>query len=232
MGDAARGPMVGRVQPGREVVLARERLTVVEHPLGEHLLTTIRDSRCHTGDFGRAARLLATFLLWEASRSLSTLEAEIPGFDGSPVQVRKLANAPAGVSILRAGEAFSGPFRQMFPDAPLFHIDIKRDEATLRHHIYRDTLPNLRSNRPVLILDPMLATGGSVKVVLERVRALGADPVSVIALVSAPLGVQAVLNADAGVRVYSAALDDCLNEQGYIIPGLGDAGDRYFGTDE
>lgn len=222
--------MAGRRQPAREDVQAHDRLTVVEHPVCDDLLATIRDRRCDAGEFGRAARLLAMFLLWEASRTLQALDADVPGFDGSQVRVRTLAQAPAGISILRAGEVFTGPFRQVFPDAPLFHLGIRRDEATLEHHVYSDTLSDVPGDRRFMVLDPMLATGGSVTVALERARNAGAGSIDVIALVSAPLGVQTVLEADSEARIITAALDERLNEQGYILPGLGDAGDRFFGT--
>ena len=224
------GPMVGRSQPERDEVLTADRLTVLDHPLVDSLLTTIRDGRSDSASFGRAARQLATFALWEASRTLATETVSVPGFDGSQLQLRTVTSPPAGVSILRAGEVFAAPFRALFPTAPLFHLGIRRDEETLKHHPYVDTISAPLTAQRVFVLDPMLATGGSVLVAVEHVRRVYAGPLDVIALVAAPLGVQVALASDERVRVFTAALDERLNEQGYILPGLGDAGDRFFGT--
>jgi uracil phosphoribosyltransferase len=184
------------------------------------------------GEFGAAAQQLARFLLWECGRWLETRSIEVECFDGSDVGVRVIDNPPAGVSILRAGEAFSGVFREIFPQAPLFHLGIRRNERTLEHEVYLDRVREDIASQRVMVLDPMLATGGSAVVALNRVRQVFRGPVDVVTMVSAPLGVDAVLEADPDVRIVTAALDSHLNDQGYIVPGLGDAGDRFFGTAE
>lgn len=230
MHDQPAGPMHGRRQPSRGDVIGNDRLIVIRHPVSDSLMATIRDCRSDAGSFGSAAQQLAMYLLWEGARELQSELSTVVGFDGSEVDVRRVTPEPAGVSILRAGEVFAGVFRQMFPRAPLFHLGIRRNEATLDHDVYRDTIhPRFKAQR-VFILDPMLATGGSVVVTVERIRKHFAGPIDVVSLVAAPLGVETVLAADDHLRVIAAALDDYLNDQGYIIPGLGDAGDRFFGT--
>ena len=231
MADKAHSPMGERRQPSRSDVLAHPRLTLIEHPLADTLLAIIRDNRSGPALFGEAASKLATFLLWEACRSFQTAPDAVLGFSGAPVEVRRLETRPAGIVILRAGEVFANPFRAVFPDAPLYHLGIARNEETLAHHVYSDNVPNLSSTTDrVLILDPMLATGGSIAVTIERVRHGFNGTIDVVALVSAPLGVQVVLQADERTRIVTAALDERLDGNGYILPGLGDAGDRFFGT--
>jgi uracil phosphoribosyltransferase len=223
-------PMAGRLQPSRESVLHDERLTVIEHPLVEHWLSTLRDGRTATGEFAVAAEHLATCLLWEAARELPLHRHHVPGFSGEPVQVQRIVEPPAGVSVLRAGEVFAGPFRRLFPDAVLYHAGVRRDHVTLDNIVYSSSLYEPVAASEVWILDPMLATGGSVISTLKLVAAVFDGPVSVLSLVSAPIGVEAVLANRQVRRIVTTALDDSLNELGYIIPGLGDAGDRFFGT--
>ncbi|MBA2454904.1 MAG: uracil phosphoribosyltransferase [Chloroflexia bacterium] len=231
MADTLHSPMGARRQPSRSELLVHPRLTLAEHPLADALLAIIRDSRSGPALFGESSSKLATFLLWEACRSFQTSPDAVPGFSGAPVEVRRLATRSAGIVILRAGEVFANPFRALFPDAPLYHLGIARNEETLDHRVYSDNVPNLSiPTDRVLILDPMLATGGSVVVTIERVRKVFSGRIDVVALVSAPLGVEVVLRADERTQIVTAALDERLDENGYILPGLGDAGDRFFGT--
>lgn len=163
MVDRDRGPMGDVRQPARDDVCGHERLTVVRHPVADELLATVRDNGSAPAAFGAAAERLATFLLWEAARDFATTAAYVPGFSGEPIDVRRLADPVAGIVILRAGEVFAGPFRGVFPDTPLFHLGVRRDEATLDHYVYVDNVPNLTGQSDhLLILDPMLATGGSI----------------------------------------------------------------------
>ncbi|HEX2280343.1 MAG TPA: uracil phosphoribosyltransferase [Thermomicrobiales bacterium] len=225
------GPMDGRSQPSRTEVAGYERLHVLDHPLCQDLLATIRDSRSDPALFGQAASQIASYLLWEACRDLELQLATVPGFSGAPIEVSRLRASPAGVVILRAGEVFAQPFRALFPRSPLFHLGVSRDEHTLDHRVYSDNLSKIpATTERLLILDPMLATGGSVAVAIERARDVYTGDIVVVALVSAPLGVDVVLACDDRVRIVTAALDERLDENGYILPGLGDAGDRFFGT--
>lgn len=223
--------MAGRIQPDRSEVVHSARLSIVNHPVCQDLLASVRDSRSDPAAFGQAASRIASFLLWEACRDLELEPANVPGFSGAPVVVRRLKAAPAGLVILRAGEAFAQPFRALFPGSPLFHLGISRDEDTLTHRVYSDNLSERAASAgKLLILDPMLATGGSVAAAIERARSVYQGDMVIVALVSAPLGVQVALEADERVRIMTAALDERLDENGYILPGLGDAGDRFFGT--
>lgn len=223
-------PMAGRSQPDRSTVERLDRLTVLDHPLCSDLLAAIRDRQSSSRAFGRAASLLAQFVIWEATRQIETSATTVEGFDGASLDVRAVVHPPAGLSILRAGEVFNGPFRELFPAAPLYHLGIRRAESTLEHECYLDTVPDHIPSDRVLVLDPMLATGGSILHALERLRRVFSGSIDVMALVSAPLGVETILAADEDVRIVTAALDDRLNSKGYILPGLGDAGDRFYGT--
>jgi uracil phosphoribosyltransferase len=148
-----------------------------------------------------------------------------------PIDVQTPAERVAGVAILRAGLVFARPFRALFPAAPLHQLGVRRDEASLRADVYTDNLPQqLNSAERVLVLDPMLATGGSICVAIERIRRTHAGRIDVLTLLAAPLGVERVMAHDPTCRVIIAALDEQLDERGYILPGLGDAGDRLFGT--
>jgi uracil phosphoribosyltransferase len=223
--------MLGRPQPERSQVARHERLSIVSHPLALTLLARLRDRRTGVAEFGAVAEELARLLLWEASRELALTTSHAPNFAGDPVEVQVLAERVAGVAILRAGLVFAGPFRALFPNAPLYQLGIRRDEASLRAEMYADNLPTAPDwAERVLLLDPMLATGGSTCLAIERVRRSHAGRIAVLALLAAPLGVERVLEFDTSCRVFTTALDERLDERGYILPGLGDAGDRLLGT--
>ena len=224
-------PMRGKRQPERDEVLASPRVVVVENRLSLALLARVRDRGTGIFEFGAIATQLASLLLWEACRDVRLEETQVPNFAGEPITVHRLAERVAGVAILRAGLLFANPFRGILPDAPLHQIGIRRDERSLRAIVYGDNLPDTGNWADrILILDPMLATGGSVVAALRHVRRSHQGRTDVISLIAAPVGVDTVINADPDCRVFTAALDDRLNDQGYIIPGLGDAGDRLFGT--
>lgn len=229
--DNSLAPMRGRQQPDRASIASLSRLSIVEYPLSLTLLARVRDQRTNIFEFGALSTQLASLVLWGACGDVALAETKVPNFAGEPIAVHQLAERVAGVAILRAGLLFSTPFRGILPDAPLHQIGIRRDERSLRAIVYGDNLPS----RPgwadrVLILDPMLATGGSAVAALKHIRRAHSGRVAVVSLIAAPVGVEAVLNADPDVRIFTAALDECLNDKGYIEPGLGDAGDRLFGT--
>jgi uracil phosphoribosyltransferase len=229
--DDVLAPMRGRPQPDREAIAALDRLTIVENPLSLALLARVRDRRTDIFEFGALSTQLASLLLWEACHDVALAETQVPNFAGEPITVHQLAERVAGVAILRAGLLFATPFRGIMPNAPLHQIGIRRDERSLRAIVYGDNLPAEPdwADR-VLILDPMLATGGSAVAALKHIRRSHAGTTAIVSLIAAPIGVETVLNADPHVRVFIAALDDRLNDHGYIEPGLGDAGDRLFGT--
>ncbi|RIK38779.1 MAG: uracil phosphoribosyltransferase [Chloroflexi bacterium] len=229
--SVAATPMAGRSQPARSDISAHPRLRIVTAPLLAGLLAKIRDRRTPASEFTQLIGIVGQFLILDACRAARMRAAQAEGFDGAPIAVEVLDERIAAVTVLRAGLAFAEPFRNLVPDGALYQVGAHRDEATLTASIYASNVPA----RPgwadrVLILDPMLATGGSVLATLERVRATFHGPIGVVALVSAPLGVQTVLSADANLEVITATLDERLDQNGYIRPGLGDAGDRVFGT--
>jgi len=229
--DEVATPMRGRTQPDRAAVAALDRLQIIENPLSLALLARIRDRRTDIFEFGALSTQLAGLLLWSACNDVRLAETQVPNFNGNPITVRQLAERIAGVAILRAGLLFAAPFRGILPEAPLHQIGIRRDERSLRAIVYGDNLPaEANWADRVLILDPMLATGGSAVAALRHIRRSHDGIISVISVISAPIGVETVLNADPDVTIFTTALDDRLDDRGYIEPGLGDAGDRLFGT--
>jgi uracil phosphoribosyltransferase len=223
--------MWGIEQPARERVVDDPRLTIVSNAVTEPLLARLRDNATGAAAFTATAEQLARYLLYEAGRDLALQPWTVTGFDGRPITVQRLAARVGGVVILRAGLAFAPTFRELFPDCPLHQVGLRRDEETLAPSIYANNLPA----RPgwadvVLLLDPMLATGGSARAAIDLLRASHIGEVIVVSFVAAPYGVEAVLRHEAGCRIVTLALDDRLNDAGFILPGLGDAGDRLFGT--
>lgn len=224
-------PMENRPQPDRGAILAHPRLTVVKNALALTLLGRVRDRRTDFQDFAGSAGQLAGLALWEACRDIPLREIEAEGFTGEPIVAHEPAERIAGVAILRAGLIFQPAFRGLLPHSPLHHLGIKRDEATLEPHVYASNLPD----RPgwadrIIMVDPMLATGGTARAAIELIRQHHDGALDFVCLVAAPLGVEVVVEADPDVQVVTIALDERLNEIGFILPGLGDAGDRYFGT--
>jgi uracil phosphoribosyltransferase len=224
-------PMTGRVQPAREEVVGDQRLAIIDNNLAQALLSRLRDRRSDVTVFNTAAAELARLVLYEACRAIPLEAHGGEGFDGGPIELLRPAEAICGIAILRAGLIFQPAFRLLLPGRPLYQLGIRRDERTLEPTLYTSNLPD----RPawaerVLIVDPMLATGGTATAAIELVRRQHAGPLDVLCLVAAPFGVQAVLDADPTARITTLALDRHLNDQGYIVPGLGDAGDRFFGT--
>ena len=170
-------------------------------------------------------------LVWHATEDEPLVPMDVPSFSGHPVTGACFARKMASLAILRAGMSMVSPFRTLVPDSPAYQVGIKRDESTLEPRLYYSNLPaSLSHIDHILILDPMLATGGSAGAALAGVRAIFSGDVSFLGLIGAPIGAMSLLNADDNLRVFLASLDDQLNDRGYIVPGLGDAGDRLFGT--
>ncbi|HEY5335952.1 MAG TPA: uracil phosphoribosyltransferase [Mycobacteriales bacterium] len=212
------------------------KLVVVDHALVRVRVTELRDRGTSTARFRAVVDELATLLAVEATRSLDTAPRAVQ----TPLAESRgaeLVAVPLLVPVLRAGFGLLPAFSRLFPDAPVGFAGLTRDESTLAAHWYLDRIPAEVGARPVLVLDPMLATGGTLLEVLRLLAGRGAASVTVIALIAAPEGVQAVENACAAgdpklnLTLYTAAVDDRLDERGFIVPGLGDAGDRLFGTE-
>ena len=201
---------------------------VVNHPLVADRLTTLRDERTDNAAFRVALRDLTTMLVYEATRDApsQTVTVRTPLAETAGT---RLAKPPLLVAVLRAGLGMVDPALVLLPEARVGFVGVDRDEETASAVPYLESLPDDLLGEPVLVLDPMLATGGSMTHAIELLRRRGADDISVLSVVVAPEGVAALEKAAPNVRVFTAVLDDGLNEVSYIVPGLGDAGDRQFG---
>ena len=207
-------------------------LYVLDHPLIQHKLTLMRDARQTTLGFRMLLREIASLMGYEITRDLPLalvpVETPVASCDAPVLAGKKLVIVP----ILRAGLGMADGLLELIPSARMGHIGIYRDENTLEPVEYYVKLPSAIEERHVFLVDPMLATGGSEIHAVDLLLARGADParIRVMALVAAPEGVRAFRDRHPTVPVYVAALDSHLNDRGYIVPGLGDAGDRIFGT--
>ena len=203
---------------------------ILDHPLVQHKVSLLRNKATGTKEFKELVSELATLLCYEATRDLPLEEVEIE----TPIAVahtnvlsgRKLALVP----ILRAGLGMVDGMLTLLPAAKVGHIGMYRNEETLEPVEYYCKLPSDIAERDVIVLDPMLATGGSARDAITQIKTRGARSIKFIGIIAAPEGLKALHEAHPDVDIYVAALDEKLNEKGYIVPGLGDAGDRIFGT--
>jgi uracil phosphoribosyltransferase len=212
-------------------VLPTVTLTVVDHPLVADRVLTLRDERTKSVDFRRIAREIASFLAYEATRDLPTVVDEVTTPLGLVASGRRPSTpGPLVVPILRAGLGLLDGVLAALPDAEVGVIGLKRDETTHRPLAYLERLPDDLAGRPAYIVDPMLATGGSLATACEMLRTRGAGSITALCLIAAPEGVDRVHATEPGARIFTAALDPKLNEHAFIVPGLGDAGDRLYGA--
>ena len=206
------------------------KVHVFDHPLIQHKLTHIRDKKTGTKEFRELVDEVATLMAYEITRELPLMEVEIE----TPVQKSQskvLAGKKLGVvPILRAGIGMVDGILNLIPAARVGHIGLYRDPETLQPVEYYVKLPSDVSERDFFLVDPMLATGGSAIEAVNSLKKRGAKNIRFMCLIAAPEGVKAMTDAHPDVDIYIAALDEKLDEKGYIIPGLGDAGDRLFGT--
>ncbi len=201
------------------------------HPLVHHHVMSLRDTRTRPPEFRRLVRCLATLLVQDATADLATRAAEVP----TPLGIatgRTLADTVAIVPILRAGLGMVEGILDMIPEAEVWHLGLYRNEETLRPMEYYRKLPARPRATVALVVDPMLATGGSSLHACRILRGAGFTRLKVVALIAAPEGIRVLSEAMPDVQIHVAAIDDHLNAIGYIYPGLGDAGDRQFGTSE
>ena len=204
-------------------------LKVLEHPLITHKLTQMRKKETGTKDFRQNLDEIAGLMAYEITRDLPLEPVQIE----TPVQTCNtftLGKEIVLVPILRAGLGMVNGICNLIPTVKIAHVGLYRDEETLEPHTYFEKYPKTIDDSVVMIVDPMLATGGSAIAAIDMVKKQGAKNIRLVCLVGAPEGVRAVEEAHPEVDIYLAALDEKLNEKGYIVPGLGDAGDRIFGT--
>jgi uracil phosphoribosyltransferase len=199
------------------------------HPLIQHKLTVLRDVKTEPKRFRELVREVTWLLLYEATEDLIPVERSVTSPMGNTmgrILVEEIAFAP----ILRAGLTMVGPALEMIPTAHVWHIGLYREEETLQPIEYYTNVPKKATAGVVFILDPMLATGGSAAAAVDIIKKSGVRNIKFVGLIAAPEGIERLSNAHPDVPIHIAAVDECLNEIGYIVPGLGDAGDRLFGT--
>ena len=204
-------------------------LKILKHPLIEHKLTVMRDKNTGTKDFRDNLDEIGGLMVYEVTRDFATKDVEIE----TPIctyTAQTLAKPIVVAPILRAGLGMVNGILTLIPTAKIAHIGLYRDEETLEPHTYFEKYPKNLDEASVIVVDPMLATGGSSVAAIDMVKKQGAKDIRLVCLVGAPEGVKTVQEAHPDVDIYLASLDEKLNESGYIVPGLGDAGDRIFGT--
>ena len=206
------------------------KVVVFDHPLIQHKLSIMRDKRTGVKEFRELLEEIAMLMVYEVTRDLETCEVEVE----TPIckaTCRRLAGHKlAVVRILRAGLGMVDGILNLVPAAKVGHIGLYRDPETLEAVEYYCKLPADSTERDILVVDPMLATGGSASAAIQFIKNRGCSRIRLINLIAAPEGVERMQKDHPDVDIYIAALDDHLNEHGYIVPGLGDAGDRLFGT--
>lgn len=206
------------------------KIVEVRHPLVQHKIGLLRSAAMSTKDFRQVVDELGTLLAYEATADMQTEAHTLEGWAG-PVEVQRIAGAKITVvPILRAGLGMLNGVLALIPAARVSVVGLQRDEETLQPVPYFERLTGRLEERDTLILDPMLATGGTLVATIDMLKRAGARHIKGIFLVAAPEGLKAVEAAHPDVEIYTAAIDAQLNDKGYILPGLGDAGDRIFGT--
>jgi uracil phosphoribosyltransferase len=201
---------------------------VIDHPLAKSRLTTMRDARTDNSAFRAALRELTLMLTYEATRGADLVTERVL----TPVARTngyRLANPPLLVPVLRAGLGMADTAHTLIPEAQMGFVGLARDEQTLQPTPYMESLPESLDGRPVFVLDPMLATGGSMEYTIRLLTGRGATDVTAICALAAPEGLRRLDNSGLPIWVVTASIDERLNDSGFIVPGLGDAGDRQFG---
>ena len=209
-----------------------ENVVVFDHPLIRHKIAILRDERTSTKEFRELVEEITTLMTYECFKDVPTVEKQVKTPLETCTQRVVKDNAVAIVPILRAGLGMVNGIHALFPSARVGHIGMYRDEETLQPQSYYCKLPNDidDDDKLVLVVDPMLATGGSACDAIDLLKKRGCKNIKFMAIIGAPEGVSRVAEAHPDVKIYVSTLDRCLNEHGYILPGLGDAGDRLFGT--
>ena len=207
-----------------------EKVHILDHPLLQHKLSILRDERTGSKEFREVVSEIATLMCYEATRDLPLEEVEIK----TPITTAKFKTLAgkklAIVPVLRAGLGMVDGILELLPAAKVGHIGLYRDPETLEPVEYYCKMPNDIAERDIIILDPMLATGGSASAAIQFIKNYDVKHIKLMNIIAAPEGIERVHKDHPDVEIYVAAVDEKLNEHGYIVPGLGDAGDRIFGT--
>lgn len=207
-----------------------ENITICDHPLIKHKITILRNKKTGTNEFRKVVDELAMLIGYEALRSLELEYIEVE----TPVETAKCpviaGKKQAIIPILRAGLGLSEGLLTLMPTAKIGHIGMYRDEETLEPHEYYCKLPSYIDQRKIFVVDPMLATGGSAIAAIDYIKKYGGKDITFICVIAAPEGLEKLAAAHPDVKIFIGNLDRGLNEDAYIVPGLGDAGDRIFGT--
>jgi uracil phosphoribosyltransferase len=222
-------PMQGVPQPSREEVLHLPSVHVSSHPVMAHKMTALRDKRTQAPEFYRLVKEIGALLAYEATASLA-LEPEPIETPMEAMVGQRLAGGIGVTPILRAGLGLAEGFREVIPDAQIWHLGLRRDEDTLQALEYYNRLPHTVDLQVCYAVDPMLATGGSAIDAINILKRRGIPRLSYVGIIAAPYGLLNLVQTHPDIDIYIAALDESLNERGFILPGLGDAGDRQFGT--
>ena len=206
------------------------KVTIFDHPLIQHKTTILRDVNTTNKEFRELVEEITMLMCYEALRDLPLEEVEIETPITKTKQKLIKGKKLAVVPILRAGLGMVNGLLNLIPSAKVGHIGMYRDEETMEPHEYYCKLPKDIEDRLIVVVDPMLATGGSAIDAIGQIKSYGGKSIKFLCLIAAPEGIEALTKAHPDVEVYCANVDECLNERCYIVPGLGDAGDRIFGT--
>ena len=205
-------------------------VVIFDHPLIKHKVALLRDKHTHTNQFRELIEEITTLMAFEALNDIPTKEVSVATPLETTTQTVVVENSVAIIPILRAGLGMVNGIHTLLPTAKVGHIGMYRDHDTLQPKEYYCKLPEKINEKICIIIDPMLATGGSAVAAIDLLKKHGAEKIKLMNIIAAPVGIEAVQKAHPDVQIYVAQKDRCLNENGYILPGLGDAGDRIFGT--
>ncbi len=209
---------------------SNKNIEVIDHPLIQHKITKLRDKRTGTGEFRKIVNEIAMLMSYETLRDLPLEEVEIETPIEKCMSPVKKGKKEVVVPILRAGLGMTDGVLKILPSAKVGHIGLARDEKTHVAHSYYCKLPDHLDQRIIVVTDPMLATGGSAIDAITYIKGQGGKKIKFMCIIAAPEGIEALSKAHPDVQIYIGHVDRCLNENAYICPGLGDAGDRIFGT--
>src|SRR5579864_1904501 len=222
-------PREGVPQPRREDVLNLPRVHISTHPVMAHKMTALRDKNTQPPEFYRLVKEIGALLAYEATSNL-TLESVAMETPMEPMIGQRLAGGIGVTPILRAGLGLAEAFREVIPDVQIWHLGLRRDEQTLQAMEYYNRLPHKVDLQVAYAIDPMLATGGSAIDAINVLKRRGIPRLSYVCIIAAPYGLLKLSQTHPDIDIYIGVLDESLNDVGYILPGLGDAGDRQFGT--